>query len=79
MGIRTGNSRGLEDLQRQIQPGPTCDYIYVVILNVLLSMYRFLINVPLLMLTLKKTSQFHAETFCLVSHQNTRLLKLING
>lgn len=41
MGICIRNGTGLHDLQGQIQLDPTRDYISVVILNVLLSVYCF--------------------------------------
>lgn len=68
-------------IYRQIQLGPTCDYICVVTLNVLLSIYRFLhkCSISGAHNLKKKKSHFHAETFCLVYHQNTSFLKLING
>lgn len=71
MGICIRNGTGLHDLQGQIQPDPTRDYISVVILNVLLSQFTaFLVNAPFLVLTASKKSHSGAETFCLVSHQN---------
>lgn len=73
-------------IYRQIQLGPMCDYIYGVILKVLLLIYHFLHKCSVYgahNLKTKqnktKTSLFCAESFCVVYHQNTRGLKLISG
>lgn len=68
-------------IYRHIELGPTCDYIYVVILSVLLSIYCFLHKCSIFgahNFRKKKKSHFCAETFCLIYQQNTSFFKLNN-